>query len=199
MNSMNDTELEKELLQLKTQITMPGKLADELTKACREGSENYQKSSPNRRTVRQSGRYRRLVTAAAAALLCLCAVGSTSFAYNTYQEKQLAVFMEPDLTQAEIDALGHIIIKIDDVSSSQYISGDEAWTEFKAAYFSDSPEAEALTADFTENPLADSFHYKVSVRLGADTQAVRIQIGKLPGVRKITTVREARQEMKDGN
>ena len=199
MNNMNNTELKEELLQLKTQITMPGKLADELTKACREGSENHQKSSPNRRAVRQSGHYRRLVSAAAAALLCLCAVGSTSFAYNTYQEKQLAVFMEPDLTQAEIEALGSKIAKIDDISSSQYISGNEAWAEFKAAYFSDSPEAEALAADFTENPLADSFNYRVSVRLGADTQAVRIQIGKLPGVRKITTVREARQEMQDGN
>ena len=107
--------------------------------------------------------------------------------------------MDPELTQAQIESLGSELAKIGDISACQYISGDEAWAEFRAAYFSDSPEAEALAAGFTENPLADSFNYKVSVRLGADTQAVRAQIGSLPGVRKITTVREAKQEMKGEN
>lgn len=105
--------------------------------------------------------------------------------------------MDPELTQAEIEALGGEISKITDVSDCQYISGDEAWAEFKAAYFSDGPEAEALINGFTENPLADSFNYKVSIRFGADTQAVRKQIESLPGVRKITTVREAKEEMQD--
>lgn len=187
---MNERELEKELLQLKYHITMPGGVADELRDACPENS---------RKKLRRShcaNRYRKLC-AAAAALLCLCAVGSTSFAYNAYQEKQLAVFMNPELTHTQIEALGGEISKITDVSTCQYISGDEAWAEFKAAYFSDSPEAEALINGFTENPLADSFNYKVSVRFGADTQAVRKQIESLPGVRKITTVREAKEEMPD--
>lgn len=190
---MNDRELEKELLQLKYHITMPGGMADELRDACPENG---------RKKLRHShcaNRYRRLCTAAAAALLCLCAIGSTSFAYNAYQEKQLAVFMNPELTQGEIESLGSELARIADVSACQYISGDEAWEEFKAAYFSDSPEAEALANSFTENPLADSFNYKVSVRFGADTQAVRSQIESLPGVRNITTVREAKQEMQDGN
>lgn len=189
---MNDRELEKELQQLKDHITMPGRLADELTEACRE-------NSPANRHSNRPSRHRSLCTAAAAALLCLCAVGSTSFAYNAYQEKQLAVFMNPELTPTQIEALGGEISKITDVSACQYISGDEAWTEFKAAYFSDSPEAEALANGFTENPLADSFNYRVSVRFGADTQAVRSQIESLPGVRNITTVREAKQEMHEEN
>lgn len=190
---MNDKELEKELLQLKYHITMPGQVADELTEACLENRHE------KRRPGHHPSRYRKLCTAAAAILLCLCAVGSTSFAYNTYQEKQLAVFMNPELTQAQIESLGRELAEIADVSACQYISGDEAWAEFKAAYFSDSPEAEALADGFTENPLADSFNYKVSVRLGADTEAVRKQIESLPGVRKITTVREAKQEMQDRN
>lgn len=189
---MNDKELERELLQLKYHITMPFQVADELTESCL-------KNGRKKRRSHYPGRYRKLCTAAAAALFCLCAVGSTSFAYNAYQEKQLAVFMDPELTQAQIESLGSELAKIGDVSACQYISGDEAWAEFRAAYFSDSPEAEALISGFTENPLADSFNYRVSVRFGADTQAVREQIGSLPGVRNITTVREAKQEMKGEN
>lgn len=168
---------EKDMLELKHAITMPAGLADDLSNAC---GDNARRKS---RQIRRSKFY-----AMTAALLCLC-IGSTSLAYNAYQEKQLAVFMESDLTQEEIEALGSEISKITDISSYQYVSGDEAWEEFKSAYFSG--EAEELAAGFTENPLADSFNYKVSVRMGADTQAVREQIEKLPGVRSITTVREA--------
>ncbi len=168
---------EKDMLQLKLAITMPAGLAKDLSNACGDNT---------RRKSRQSRRSK--FYAMTAAILCLC-IGSTSLAYNAYQEKQLAIFMEPDLTQGEIEALGSEISKITDISSYQYVSGDEAWESFKAAYFSG--EAEALVADLTENPLADSFNYRVSVRMGADTQAVREQIEKLPGVRKITTVREA--------
>lgn len=171
---------EKEILQLKHAITMPAGLADDLSNAC--GDNDRRKS----RQIRRSK-----LCAMTAALLCLC-IGSTSLAYNAYQEKQLAVFMESDLTQEEIASLGSEISKITDISSCQYVSVDEAWEEFKAAYFSG--EAEALAAGFTENPLADSFNYKVSVRMGADTQAVREQIEKLPGVRRITTMREAEKE-----
>lgn len=193
---MKDKELETELLQLKNQITMPDELADRLAKAClssRASGQIHRKGSQIRHHYPQ-GRYRRLCTAAAAALICLCAVGSTSLAYNAYQEKQLAVFMESELSQDQIESLGDEIAKIADVYDYRYISGDEAWAEFKAAYFSGDPESEALADSFTENPLADSFNYEVSVRFGADTQAVRSQISKLPGVRKITTVREAKQE-----
>lgn len=173
---------EKEILQLKNAIAMPAGLAQNLTNAC---------VADDRRKRRHSRRSGPVITVAA--LLCLC-IGSTSLAYNTYQEKQLAIFMDADLTQEEIEALGSEISKIADISSWQYVSGDEAWAEFKAAYFSDSPEAEALVSSLEENPLADSFNYRVSVRFDADTQAVRAQIGTLPGVRKITTVREAKAE-----
>lgn len=191
---MNDKELETSLLQLKKQLTMPDELAKELSQACQKNDQSHRSVSQSYRRAHWHGRYRRPCTAAAAALFCLCAVGSTSLAYNAYQEKQLAVFMDAELTQTEIENLGSEIAKIADVSSYRYISGDEAWAEFKAAYFSGDPESERLADSFTENPLADSFNYEVSVRFGADTQAVRSQIGRLPGVRKITTVREAKQE-----
>lgn len=175
---------EKDMLQLKHAIAMPDELAQDLSNACGENS---------RKKSRYSRRPGLVITTAA--LLCLC-VGSTSLAYNTYQEKQLAVFMDTDLSKEEIETLGSKISEITDISSCQYISGDKAWEEFKSVYFSGDPESEALADAFTENPLADSFNYKVSVRLGADTQAVRAQIGNLPGVRKITTVREAEAEIR---
>lgn len=175
---------EKDMLKLKASLTMPSDMTDTLIK--------INEYSPKQRGRTRSGRFRSLC-AAAAAVFCLFAVGTTSLAYNVYQEKQLAVFMEADLSREEIDHTGQEIARIEEISSCQYISGDEAWEAFKAAYLTDGDGGEmtSLTAAFEENPLADSFNYRVSVRLNADTQAVREQIGRLPGVRKITTVREA--------
>ena len=178
---------EKDMLQIKTALTMPSEMADALSENCMR---------PSKRQISRYGRCRRLC--AAAALLCICAVGSTSLAYNIYQEKQLAVFMDADLSQKDIDRIGQEISGICEISdcqsvSLQYVSGDKAWEEFKAAYFTDEngEEMTELTEAFSENPLADSFNYRVRVRMNADTQAVRVRIIQLPGVRQVTTVREA--------
>ncbi len=179
---------EKDMLQIKTALTMPSEMADALSENCMR---------PSKRQISRYGRCRRLC-AAAAALLCICAVGSTSLAYNIYQEKQLAVFMDADLSQKDIDRIGQEISGICEISdcqsvSLQYVSGDKAWEEFKAAYFTDEngEEMTELTEAFSENPLADSFNYRVRVRMNADTQTVRDRISQLPGVRQVTTVREA--------
>lgn len=185
---------EKDLMRIKESFILPSAMVDTLAEGCTVSGnhqEGCRRFSPRTRSANHrlhSCRYRRLC-AAAAALFCILAAGSTSLAYNVYQEKQLAVFMEPELTQAEIDYIGQKIAGIREISSCQYVNGDEAWEEFKAAYLTDENGVEI--ASFEENPLADSFNYRVSVRLNADTQAVREQIGSLPGVRKITTVREA--------
>lgn len=171
----------EDMLQLKASLTMPSEMANALREGCEPHERLHHRSRTNRR---------RNLCAAAAAVFCLFAAGSTSLAYNVYQEKQLAVFMEADLSQREIDYIGQKITGISGISSCRFISGDEAWEEFKAAYLTDDNGEEII--DWPgENPLADSFNYEVSVRLNADTQAVREQIGSLPGVRKITTVREA--------
>lgn len=198
---------EKMMIEIREALTMPSEMADALAKGCTARGERschggchavYDRLA-GRRFYRlpHYARYRRLC-AAAAALFCILAVGSTSLAYNVYQEKQLAVFMDANLSQAEIDHIGQELIKISELSDCQslsvrYVSGDEAWEEFKAAYFTDEngEEMTELTAGFEGNPLADSFNYQVSVRMTADTQAVRERIASLPGVRKVTTVREA--------
>lgn len=200
---------EKNMIKIRESLTMPSEMADALQETvtargnrhvgCRCFSPRARFAGSTGRFDRRihSSRYRGLCTAAAA-LFCILAVGSTSLAYNIYQEKQLAVFMDADLSQKDIDRIGQEIAGICEISdcqsvSLQYVSGDEAWEEFKAAYFTDEngEEMTELIGSFEENPLADSFNYRVSVRMNADTQAVRDRISSLPGVRKVTTVREA--------
>lgn len=197
----------KDMIQIKESLTMPVEMAEVLTKAVtshvnhnESGCRSFSPHGCSTGGHVRSGRYRG-VYAAAAALFCILAVGSTSLAYNVYQEKQLAVFMDADLSQEEIDRVGREIAGICEISDCQsvslrYVSGDEAWEEFKAAYFTDEngEEMTELTEGLGENPLADSFNYRVSVRMNADTQAVRDRISRLPGVRKVTTVREAKSE-----
>ncbi len=203
---------EKNMIKIKESLAMPPEMADALQETVTaRGSRHC--FSPRARSAGGTGcfdrsihssRYRRI--RAAAALFCIFAVSSTSLAYNIYQEKQLAVFMDADLSQKEIDRIGQEIAGICEISdcqsiSLQYVSGDEAWEEFKAAYFTgeNGEEMTELTEGFGENPLADSFNYQVSVRMSADTQAVRDRISRLPGVRKVTTVREAKSESDASN
>lgn len=166
---------EKDMMQMKETITMPSELADTLLQNC---------SQSHRKHYRYS-RYSK-ICASLAAVFCIAAISSTSYAaYNVYQEKQLAVFMDEDLTQEEIAALGDQLAQMPEIASCQYVSGSDAWDEFKTNYLT-----EELAASFEENPLKDSDNYQISVRLGADTQAVRNKISGLDGVRHINTVRE---------
>ncbi len=203
---------EKNMIKIKESLAMPPEMADALQETVTARG-SRQCFSPRARSAGSTGcfdrsihssRYRRI--RAAAALFFIFAVSSTSLAYNIYQEKQLAVFMDADLSQKEIDRIGQEIAGICEISdcqsiSLQYVSGDEAWEEFKAAYFTgeNGEEMTELTEGFGENPLADSFNYQVSVRMSADTQAVRDRISRLPGVRKVTTVREAKSESDASN
>ena len=166
---------EKDMMQMKETITMPSELADTLLQNC---------SRSHRRHYRYS-RYSK-ICASLAAVFCIAAVGSTSYAaYNVYQEKQLAVFMDEDLTQEEIAALGDELAQMPEIASCTYISGDEAWEDFQSRFLS-----KDLADAFYENPLKDSFNYEVSIRMGADTQDTRDKVNRLDGVRLVTTVRE---------
>lgn len=166
---------EKDMIQMKESITMPSEMADNLLQNCSQSHNKHYRYS----------RYTK-ICAAIAAVFCITAVSSTSYAaYNVYQEKQLAIFMDSDLTQEEKAELGDRLAQMPEISSCIYISGDEAWEEFKTSYLSDD-----IASAFAENPLRDSDNYQVSVRLGADTQAIRDEIGRIDGVRKITTIRE---------
>lgn len=168
---------EKDITQIKESITIPPEMAETLLQNCTQSSIKHYRYS----------RYSRICVGLAI-IFCISAISSTSLAaYNVYQEKQLAVFMDYGLTQEEIDTLGDELALIPDIASYHYVSADEAWENFKTTYLDNDS---GMISSFTENPLADSFNYQVSIRLGADTQAVREQISQLEGVRKITTIRE---------
>ncbi len=163
-----------DMIQIKNAITLPDELADALAQSC---------AAPKRKRP-AFARCSRLALALAASFAILVS-GSTSFAYNVYQEKNLAVFMDSGLSQAEIDRIGGQLSQIPGVSSCRFISGDEAWSEFSSTYLD-----AGLAASFTENPLADSFNYRLSVRLNADTQKVREDISRLDGVRLVQDLGE---------
>lgn len=171
---------EKDMIQIKQSISMPPEMTDAL----------IQNSAKSHRKHYRYSRYSKLC-AALMSLLLIGAAGSTSLAaYNVYQEKQLAVFMDVGITQEEIGTIGNELAQIPGIASYRFISAEEAWADFKAEYLGD------YANDFDENPLADSFNYEVSIWLGANTQQVREQISQLDGVRRVTTIREANELQK---
>lgn len=166
-----------DITQMKNAITMPADLAAALMQNCT--------APPKKRS------FKRRFSMPAAALIAAFAIiisGSTSFAYNIYQEKNLAVFMESGLSQAEIDRIGRQLSRIPGISSCRFISGDEAWASFSSIYL----DAD-LAASFTENPLADSFNYRLGVQLNADTEKVREEISRLDGVRLVQDLKELKK------
>lgn len=168
---------QNDMLQIKNAIVMPDELADTLTRGC---------------TLSHKKRFfKTRCSVPAAAFIAAFAVlvsGSTSLAYNIYQEKTLAVFMESGLSQAEIEDIGEQLAQIPGVSSCRFISGDEAWESFRSEYLTAD-----MAASFTENPLADSFNYRLGVQLNADTEKVRGEISKLAGVRLVQDLKELKK------
>lgn len=166
---------QNDMIQMKNAITMPPELADTLLHNC--GAAQVRRFPYTQ--------YSRLAMALIAAFAILL-TGSTSYAaYNIYQEKNLAVFMDPSLSQSEIDRIGGELIQIPGIASCYFVSGDEAWMEFRTQYLDDD-----IAGTFTENPLKDSFNYRLSVRLNADTQAVRDEISSIDGVRLVQDLSE---------
>ncbi len=169
---------EKDMTQIKDAITMPSELADSLLHNCSRAQTKHLPCT----------RYSRLAMALIAAF-AIMVTGSTSYAaYNVYQEKNLAVFMDASLSQAEIDRIGEELKQVSGITSCHFISGDEAWDAFREAYLNDD-----IADTFTENPLQDSFNYRLSVRLNADTQAIRDEISRIDGVRLIQNLSELKQ------
>lgn len=169
-----------DMIQIKDAITIPPELADTLLHNC---------------TASQTKRfpytyYSRLAMALIAAFAVMI-TGTTSYAaYNVYQEKNLAVFMEISLSQTEIEQIGEELSQIPGISSCRFVSGDEAWNEFRTTYLDD---VDGLADAFSENPLKDSFNYRLSVRLNADTQAIRDRISRIEGVRLVQDLSELKE------
>lgn len=169
-----------DMIQMKNAITMPPELADTLLHNCTAAQI---KRLPYTR-------YSRLATALIAAFAVLLA-GSTSYAaYNVYQEKNLAVFMDTSLSQTEIDQIGAELSQIPGIASCHFVSGNEAWMEFRTQYLNG---MDGIADAFNDNPLKNSFNYRLSIQLNADTQAVRNEISRIDGVRLVQDLSELKE------
>lgn len=164
---------QNDMLQLKNTITIPDALTEKLVQGCAHPQKRHNHAHISK------------IAVSMIAVFALLLSGTTSFAYNIYQEYTLAVFWEKDLSASDIDHLGQELADLDGISSCRYISGDEAWAEFSAAYL----DADTA-ASFTENPLADSGNYRLSVSLQADTDEIRAKIADLAGVRLVQNLKE---------
>lgn len=177
---MKDFKME-ELKRAVTSITMPKQTAQDLLEGCL--SQN--------RTASQRFRYPKWI-AAALAIVLFTAVGTTSYAaYNLYQTKNLTVFFDYGITEDQINAIGKELNAMPGIYSLHFTSSDEAWEELRLEYL-----PEEIAMQFTENPLKDSSNYTVTVKLDADTTAIREQIAKLDGVRLVNDRNELREAEK---
>ena len=167
------TMTEKQLKSVMDSITMPEAMAQELRK-------NVSEKKQKNRTFR----YPKIAAAVIAGALIL-SVGTTSYA--VYQAKNLRVFFEADVTEEQLKKAGEAFRAIEGVSEVEYVPGEQAWADFQAEYFADDPE---LAQEFDENPLADSFNYKLTVELSANTKEVREAIENVEGVRMVSDLSE---------
>jgi cell division transport system permease protein len=104
----------------------------------------------------------------------------------------VTVFFEEELPREQIDFIGSQLIARPDVSEVTYVSGEEAWAEFRYIYFSDNPE---LAYGFRDsNPLIHSNHFQVfMVTADQDDDIVLI-----PGIDDISDVQRQVVEFAEG-
>lgn len=157
-------------------LTMPEKMKEELS---------GQRGKKEKKGF-YSFRYAKLLPAACMALL-LATTGIT--AHAVYINTHLNVFVTHDITSEQLSDLENTLRQMEGVSSCRYISGDEAWEEFKEAYLT--PE---MAEGYTDNPLADSANLRVGISLKADVEEMREVIGKLEGVRLVSGLWEDSEE-----
>jgi cell division transport system permease protein len=97
----------------------------------------------------------------------------------------ITVFFDEGLPQEQIDYIGSRLIARADVSEVIYVSGEEAWDEFRYIYFSDNPE---LAYGFRDsNPLIHSNHFQVFMVTSDQDD----EIALIPGVDDISDIQRA--------
>lgn len=102
---------QNDMLQLKDTITIPDALTEKLVQGCAQPQKRHNHAHISK------------IAVSMIAVFALLLSGTTSFAYNIYQEYTLAVFWEKELSASDIDHLGQELADIDGISSCRYISG----------------------------------------------------------------------------
>ena len=172
---MNHTMKQEQIKEVVEQIEMPEGMSGELLSGCLQRKH-------------RGGilfRHARLAYAVTCAIAILMVSMPVYAAYDLYQTKNVDIFFYPNLSQEQIEYIGENLTAIEGISSVKFIGAAEAWENFAQEYLT-----EELSASFTENPLADSASYRVTIGLEADSQTIINQILQLDGVRHAGTLKE---------
>lgn len=95
----------------------------------------------------------------------------------------ITVLFDEDLSEEEILAIGDVIAQQNEILEMNYISAEEAWSEFQQEYFAGYEElAEGFAED---NPLAGSASYEIYLKHIAAQDALVAFLQGLDGVRRV--------------
>lgn len=158
-------------------ITLPQQIKESITEQVKDLQAEKNRRPENRVVYRNW--YAKMIPAAICLLLVLATVSMT--AHAVYVNKHLNVFFEKDITAEQMRDIEQALEQMEGVVSCRYIDSDTAWKTFGEEYLT--PE---LMEDFTGNPLEESANFKVGVSLDTDAEQMKVRIGELDGVRRVT-------------
>lgn len=108
----------------------------------------------------------------------------------------ITVFFDSGISEAGIDEIREKIVKRAEVSKCEFISAEDAWSDYKKVYFQGREE---LAEGFTENPLANSAHFQVYLNDVSMQSALVKHITALPGVREVKESAQVANTLTDFN
>ena len=73
----------------------------------------------------------------------------------------VTVFFDEGVDETRIKEIANLIKERDEVGQMEFVSGEQAWEEFKGKYFGD---AEYLAEGFADNPLMNSDNLQVYMK-----------------------------------
>lgn len=94
----------------------------------------------------------------------------------------ITVFFDEGIEDSRIKEIADLIQERDEVSQMEFVSGEEAWEDFKGQYFGD---AEYLAEGFADNPLMNSDNLEVYMKDVSGQKALVEYISGLDGVRDV--------------
>ena len=109
----------------------------------------------------------------------------------------VTVFFTEGTSQARIDEIGKEISKRPEVANYEFISAEQAWSDYQEEYFGDNPELAAGFAD--DNPLANSANYEIYLSDVAMQSTLVSYLEGLDGVRQVNKSEVAAKTLTDIN
>ena len=94
----------------------------------------------------------------------------------------VTVFFDEGVDETRIKEIANLIKERDEVGQMEFVSGEQAWEEFKGKYFGD---AEYLAEGFADNPLMNSDNLQVYMKDVSKQKELVKYIQGLDGVRDV--------------